>query len=642
MAGFFSSFVFLVFVVVFSGLAYYQGLGPGLVFDSIGRIAENKNLHIENWEWGALWKAATSHDSLLGRPIPTASFALNYYFCGLKPACFKAVNLALHFLSALSIYGLTFGIVSALERQGKELGRRAPWAAFTVAALWVLAPIQLVAVLYVVQRMASMAALFVLLGAGLYVYGRLVRWKGGQGWGLILGGVLGCGALAALSKENGVLLLPLVLLLEGVVFRFQDRNGELDRPVTGFHSVLWVAAVATISLLLGMKGFWIFDGYARRPWDMSERFLTQFRILWHYVAWVLTPNSELLTLWHDDIPISRGWMKPWTTIPAVLGWLVVVFVAIALRNRLPLVTLGLGWYLVGHTLESSVIPLELVHEHRNYLPSFGLFLALWGLTGSQVTSPIGQRVVAVGLAFIAILYWDGLAARAVKWQDPLTRAAMDIRQHPESLRARNEAITQHLAFAKNDINPYLHAGKAYVHARKAMGMDSAKLVPEGILLEIHFRFGTPLPEGTVSRLIKKASHYPIAAEDIRILKELYYCQVQGACRLPDERFLRILGAFIDKPTDKPYLDSLSVAWRFRGRYLAVRMGKLDEGKAVLERAVRRFPGHRPLLLDLAEICIFQENWQSAEKALNVIRSKGLGSYRDRFLQLKNLIEQGRD
>jgi len=80
-------------------------------------------------------------------------------------------------------------------------------------------------------------------------------------------------------------------------------------------------------------------------------------------------DSALLGFYHDDFQASAGWLTPWTTLPAVLGLLCVALAALVVRRRFPLFAFAVLFFLAGHLLESTVFPLELVFEHRNYLPS---------------------------------------------------------------------------------------------------------------------------------------------------------------------------------------------------------------------------------------------------------------------------------
>ncbi|MCZ7654258.1 MAG: hypothetical protein M5R42_08160 [Rhodocyclaceae bacterium] len=134
-------------------------------------------------------------------------------------------------------------------------------------------------------------------------------------------------------------------------------------------------------------GQWLWAGYALRDFSAVERMLTEGRVLWFYLGLILFPRLEALGLYHDDIAVSTGLIAPWTTLLALVGLFGLIWLAWRLRLRMPLTAFGLAWFLIGHGLESTFLPLEIAHEHRNYVPLFGILLA--GADGLR--APAGKR-----------------------------------------------------------------------------------------------------------------------------------------------------------------------------------------------------------------------------------------------------------
>jgi hypothetical protein len=89
-----------------------------------------------------------------------------------------------------------------------------------------------------------------------------------------------------------------------------------------------------------------------------------------------------------------------------------LILSILWRKRFPIVAFAVLWFLVGHSLESTVFPLEIIHEHRNYLPALGPLLALTYLLLFALPSkmPNSLRIALVAL----IIFCLGL-----KWFRPL-------------------------------------------------------------------------------------------------------------------------------------------------------------------------------------------------------------------------------
>ena len=117
-----------------------------------------------------------------------------------------------------------------------------------VAALWMLHPIQLTSVLYVVQRMTSMAAFFVLLGLVVFVTGRN-RLESGRAHGLTLmfAGLAGGTALGFLCKQNAVLLPFYAFLVELFFYRHEALASGARRRLYRFYA-LTVALPAVLAV----------------------------------------------------------------------------------------------------------------------------------------------------------------------------------------------------------------------------------------------------------------------------------------------------------------------------------------------------------------------------------------------------------
>ena len=106
-------------------------------------------------------------------------------------------------------------------------------------------------------------------------------------------------------------------------------------------------------------GKWLWAGYELRSFTLLERLLTEARVLWFYLGLIVLPRFEAFGLYHDDISLSTGLLMPWTTLPALLGLAGLVGIAWHVRNRAPLLAFGIAWFLIGHSLESTVLPLEI-------------------------------------------------------------------------------------------------------------------------------------------------------------------------------------------------------------------------------------------------------------------------------------------
>jgi 4-amino-4-deoxy-L-arabinose transferase-like glycosyltransferase len=203
-----------------------------------------------------------------------------------------------------------------------------------------------------------LSALLTLAALLAYIRGRELleagRHRPGLAWTWLMFPALA--GLAMLAKENGALAFPLAALIEWVWFGRTTR-----RPLS--VKALFALTLALPMLVVAIAFAWqpgrLLDGYIGRNFTFGQRLLTEPRILWDYSAAILVPNGPRLGLFHDHYPRSMGLFAPPSTALAIGAWLAVVAAAVALHRRAPAFAFGVGFFLVGHALESSVFPLEL-------------------------------------------------------------------------------------------------------------------------------------------------------------------------------------------------------------------------------------------------------------------------------------------
>jgi protein O-mannosyl-transferase len=408
-------------------LIYFPGLSGDFFFDDNASIVNNPALKLFDGSFASLIAASSEGvASPLGRPLSLASFALNLHFLGATPFYFKLVNLLIH----LATGGLVFALVCQLWPRLAGGGSSFP-AAWWVTAVWLLHPINLAPVLFVVQRMTSLAAFFTLAALCLYVYGR--QRAGIRGWVAIAISLLALWPLGILAKETALLLPLFIVICESLV-------------LGGFRSVpariLWSTAIILgLAVTWGLVANWslIASGYEFRDFGPVERLLTEARVLWFYLLQLFIPWPDYFSLYHDDFQISADLLSPPQTLLAVGGWVVVTALAFHLRKRMPLFAFAVAWFLAAHALESTLLPLEIAYEHRNYLASLGVFLWLASLLFSaprQESGRIPKLVLAACFLMFATLV---TALRANQWGDEYRRTQLEAMIHPNSARASYEA-----------------------------------------------------------------------------------------------------------------------------------------------------------------------------------------------------------
>lgn len=419
-------------------LAYGLVLNGPLFFDDLPNIIDNELLKISGVSFDD-WRVAvfSSDAGLAYRPVSMFTFALNHVVAGgFSAAVLKGTNLGIH----LAIGGLVFLFFSQLLRtpalDKSSLHPQRQFIATFAALLWLVHPIHVSTVLYAVQRMAQLSMFFSVAGLVVFMRYRL-RWAAA---GATIGDVLAAALwlllltlLAFLSKENGALLPLLLVVAEVTLFRGMWAGRGLPLLTWCGRAVLVMPLVVLALLLLAFPEV-LTGPYAGREFSLEERLLTQARAGWRYVSWLVLPNVMDMGFFHDDIALSSSIWSPATTALSLLAWLAVFAVALLGQRRYPLFCFAVLFFLAAHVMESTVLPLEMVFEHRNYLPSLGvcLFVAATVTRVAHRTDwfPRGMAAVVILAILFAQLLW-----RTQAWQDEESLARFNVINHPASPRA---------------------------------------------------------------------------------------------------------------------------------------------------------------------------------------------------------------
>ncbi|MBN8726461.1 MAG: hypothetical protein J0H15_01990 [Xanthomonadales bacterium] len=440
-------------LIALAFLVYLPGLGGPFLFDDTPNIVSPLRAWLDGRSSGIEFVFG-NQSGVLGRVVSMLSFAANGATTGLVTWPFKLTNLIIH----VACGGLIYLLLKRLFRRDVGLNTITRVAAGLIAAVWLLHPLQVSTVLYVVQRMAQLSALFTLLALLAFVSGRealdagRVRAGCWQLFALVLLATL----LAMGSKENGALVPLLCAVIELAWFRPRRHlvqsvhSANLARRLFLCGFIVSPLIVAVL-FLLAQPDFFL-HGYDGRTFTLGERLLSESRALIDYVGILLLPRGAALGLYTDDFPVSQGLLTPPSTLWAIVvlgAWMVV---SIKLRRRVPAFFGGTWLFFCAHALESTIFPLEIYFEHRNYLPSIGVFVALAGLLGWALP-PLRARLPArsrtwpfataavLGVGLLA----TATAVRSQVWSTWVGIAEQGVQQHPLSRRALLDKISILLA-----------------------------------------------------------------------------------------------------------------------------------------------------------------------------------------------------
>jgi protein O-mannosyl-transferase len=397
----------LLLLVLAAVLPYLNTFSVPWYFDDVNNIVDNPLIR-------DLPRAARG--LFMSRGVALFTFALNHRFGGLAPAGYHFVNLAIHAGCVVAVWLL-------LRRL---LASSVAWPLFG-ALLFALHPVQTQAVTYIVQRMTSMSALFFLLA----VYGYLRSLDdSGRRRGWLYAWSLGCGALAVLTKENAA-VLPLLLLLVERYFRpGRPWRQQLLSLLPFCLAPAWKAAeMLLLPLWRGDVAASIH--YADQLQSLQNvtplRYLvTEFSVIWYYFKLLLFPLGQTF---------DYGWpvveeLLTVQSLAALAGILGLWAFAWFLRRRWPLTSFGIAWFFITLSVESSLIPLDPLFEHRLYLPFFGFVLVAIDLL-RRLPWPRWRVPLCVAILLpLAVLTWQ----RNALWGDQVAFFEENLRHSPENVR----------------------------------------------------------------------------------------------------------------------------------------------------------------------------------------------------------------
>jgi hypothetical protein len=535
---------------------YRPGLHGPFLFDDGLNIVDNTHLKISDLSPASLDEAAFSiPNGLFRRPLSMVSFALNYYLDADRispfPVAypFKLTNLLLHLTNGVALFVLIRLLASRYRQRYKpDLPAGYPdWLALAVAAAWLLHPLNLTGVLYVVQRMTSLSALFVFIGLIVYLCGRRRMTTGRRGGALIvLASLLVFAPLATLSKENGALLPFYMLATEALLFRFEAARPAGTRFLIAFFSVCAVLPLLALAAYVAWHPEFVLAGYVKRDFGLSERLMTEARVVWFYLRLIVMPSNALLGMYHDDIAISRQLLDPVTTLPALLGILALPLMAWWLRLREPLIALGILIFLIGQSMESTVLPLEIAFEHRNYLPMAGILLAFFHLLLEPFRA-VDIRPFRRGLAILLIaLFAADTLNRAEAWSSPYSLWDAEVEHHPASVRANTEMADLYAYSASigtdNPQQAETNYGPARRYYEQAVALDENTVNPLFGLVSLNAKSGRPVEQAWLDKLAFRLEHKSIPANVNDLLIGLIHCRMEKNCTLTASQMEMLLHA----------------------------------------------------------------------------------------------------
>lgn len=454
------SWIALISIVFLGTIIYSNSFNCSFQLDDKHNIIDNETIRdLTNLK--GMWEIGAS------RIVAFYSFALNYHFGELNVWGYHFVNLIIHLINSFLVYKLVALIFSSPAVKNNTIARQGNSIALVAALLFLTHPLATGAVTYIVQRMASMVAMFYLLS--IFCYGKARMSQGKSKYALFTGSFLSA-MFAFFTKENAY-TLPFALVLFEIYF---IQTGKLQvnvrKPSTYFVLLGFIGFVAFVFTRFSFNVLAPLAPTKYNAYEITSEnyFYTQLNVLVKYIQLLIVPVNQNLDY---DFPLSRNLFE-WPTFLNGLLLLSLLGLGVFLYNKNRLLSFGIVWFFLTMAIESSFIPItDLIFEHRTYLPSFGYFLLLATLLYMYLWEK--QRNLLLVVVFLMIGINTSLAySRNKVWKDELTMWTDVVAKSPNKARAymnrgyaygNKQQWPQAIAdFTKvNEINPNYHAAAYY-------------------------------------------------------------------------------------------------------------------------------------------------------------------------------------
>ena len=338
-------------LVVLAGLAAYSNSFTGVfIFDDERVIVDNDAIR-SLWPVGPLLTDAS-------RPVATLTLAVNYFFGELDVFGYHLVNLAIHLMAGLVLFGLVRRTLMLVPRYSTQ--RMVPdGLAFAVSIIWLVHPLGTESVTYIVQRSESLMSLFYLLC--LY---SVLRGSGAErSWPWYVAATMAC--WLGMGTKQVMVTAPLVVLLYDRVFLATSWKEILRRRwavyVSFAPALVWLVASTFLTTTRTER---VSAGFGMLQISSLDYLGTQGGVILHYLR---------LAFWPDRLCLDYAWPvaeRPLAILlPGAVVAVLVVASIVALRSHPRLGFLGLSFFLILAPT-SSIMPInELAFEHRMWRSS---------------------------------------------------------------------------------------------------------------------------------------------------------------------------------------------------------------------------------------------------------------------------------
>lgn len=429
--------VLLLLLLLLIFISYSNSLFSPMILDDQESFMDSSEMLPRDFSWGSIKQLASTRFGV-ARVVPLVTFAINNKLSLGNLPFYHLTNIVIHLLVVVTVFFFLQGLLKRTTLKERRSFLPDTLVVIGVCGLWGLSPVQTNAVTYLIQRMTSLMTLFYLMAMTFYLYGRTS--KSGAIRTLHLLMCAGSAALAFMSKENSATLPLALLLLECTII----TPSSASRFVARLRPLHWLLIIAIALILLPfplkiLEG--MVNGFGGRSFSCWERLLTESRVVVWYISLLVLPLPSRMNLDHD-FSISKALFSPPTTLLSIILLGSIAALTFGYRHRSQLLTFGVFFFFLNLIIESTVVPLELIFEHRLYLPSLGFYIAVFAGLDLVLTryhdrygGLLDYRLLWLVVVIILCIYSILTSLRNNDWRDELTLYADTMTKSPQKPRA---------------------------------------------------------------------------------------------------------------------------------------------------------------------------------------------------------------
>jgi len=555
---------------------------------------------------------AASRTGALKRPISVFSFLIDAQTWPAEAYSFKRTNVIIHLING----GLLLYLLYQLFLYKTSQHKKSLFIAFMATSLWLLNPFLVSTTLYIVQRMAMLPVTFTLLGLLAYL---LVRKRydahptSAKSWVLFL--IFGSATLlAALSKENGILFVFLLVLFEYMICQRWLEFKPLSKSASRFVLKIPMIFLGLV-IMLQIPG--AIDGYDFRSFSLGERLLSQFRAVSSYLYYLFLPDYFTAGVYTDGFRVSKNLINPITTLLSIIFVGGLLSLAWLFRQRWIWFSFAVFFFFISQILESSIFPLELYFEHRAYLSSLFIFVPV----ALFLYFLLSQSKIYI-VAIIALLaFWSLFTQLRVNmWGNQSLLMEQSMEKFPDSVRART------LNAIRLDKNR-LKISALNIIEEGIKHLDALELRINSILMRCDIR---QLKDQHIDQLIEDFKKIPFDKDDLNPMAALMHKMILSGCeyKFSNEQINDLLEAFEANPVSE---NRFGKSWvdNYWAKFYLFRLN--DDDKAY-EKYLLTYENNRDIhfLIDAARDFMAENSNDKAEKILTFAQAEYKKIYRFKF------------